>query len=88
MPASPPEGREQPTRRSAAARSSGAADGRAAGAGRVSMRELLASCVAARAVSTPPWHPQRSAAERAALGDPVARVDACPDDDGQRGAAA
>ncbi|GHJ34992.1 hypothetical protein [Streptomyces sp. TS71-3] len=42
----------------------------AAGAGRVSMRELLASCAAARAVSTPPWSPSPPATP--ARGGPAA----------------
>ncbi|MFE2555291.1 hypothetical protein ACFXGT_04540 [Streptomyces sp. NPDC059352] len=41
----------------------------------VSMGELLASCAAARALSTPPLRPEPAEAERAADEKPVVRRD-------------
>jgi hypothetical protein len=43
-------------------------DGARVGASPVTMRELLASCAAAHAVSTPPWHSRSSTPQDAGAG--------------------
>ncbi|GHH78626.1 hypothetical protein GCM10018793_29590 [Streptomyces sulfonofaciens] len=67
------EREDRPPRPPAAPRTSGAPPVRGTGAGRVPMGELLASCAAARAVSTPPGPPVVPAPGRAGRPGSVGR---------------